>query len=63
MKKTIITVYNRDASKSFVVEFNGDISVIVSPYQITVTEYKNNQVTKFILNHGQYVNVRNWGTK
>ena len=66
MKHTIITIKNRDSSVSQILEFKGDISIIYIGNSVTIIEMiglNQTRQTDIILNHGQLVNVRNWGTK
>ena len=66
MKHTIVTIVNRDLSKSRVLSFKGDISIIVTASLVRVTEMlgiNKTRDTDIPLLTGQAVSIRNWGTK
>lgn len=66
MKHTIVTIVNRDLSKSRVLSFKGDISIIVTASSVKIVEMLGiNQTrdTDIPLLTGQAVSIRNWGTK
>ena len=66
MKHTIVTIVNRDLSKSRVLSFKGDISITVTASSVRVMEMLGiNQTrdTDIPLLTGQAVSIRNWGTK
>ena len=66
MKHTIVTIVNRDLSKSRVLSFKGDISIIVTGSCVRVCEMlgiNKTRDTDIPLLTGQAVSIRNWGTK
>ena len=66
MKHTIIAIVNRDLSKSRVLSFKGDISIIVTASFVRVCEMLGIDKTRYTdipLLTGQAVSIRNWGTK